>query len=112
MKVGITLHPPFVRDSQCHVWLDWEEKQCESAVKKSPLPHDFTDPRYLFRALDVYCEKTGNGYTLQRFLDPADGVLAVIYAGPLHDWTGRAQHGDSIKAFRNAFHATLMGGAK
>ena len=41
------------------------------------------------------------------FFDPADGVLAVIYAGPLQDWTGRAAHGQSTLALANALHAAV-----
>ncbi len=71
------------------------------------IPRDFLDPRYLGKAVDAYCDNTGNGYTVHRCFDPADGVEAVIYAGPLQDWTGLAEHGQSTRALRNAFAAAL-----
>ena len=48
-----------------------DDGQCESSdgchANVLLRPHDFTDARYLEKAIDAYCDETGHGYTVQRF---------------------------------------------
>ena len=66
------------------------------------IPHNFTDPRYLFPALEAYCDQNHIGWTLQRYTsDPAPMAVGRLEIAHI------AQDPKPWHALRNAFAAAL-----
>ena len=72
--------------------------------------HDFTDPRYLFPALEAYCAKYQLEFTCEPYNNGTRWAAVMRPANSAALFDGDAP--TLGEALRHAFHAVLIGGMK